>query len=138
SLSDGTRVLTKGLFWEIVEKLHAAGGTRPGLDISTFDSNPNAGFGFSAEKLKHLLDRLVLDAGVDLLFATRVIDADVDHGSKEVSGLVIQHIEGIRYVPAKACIDCTGDAEHSDLCGVAGREAGRDTEHIMPPTLCAL
>lgn len=138
SISDGHRVLTKGLFWEIVEKLHAAGGTRPGLDITTFDRNLNAGFGYSAEVLKRLLDKLVLDAGADLLFSTRVIDADVDKQSKKVRGVVIQHIEGIRYVPAKAFIDCTGEAMLSDLCGVKYREAGRDTQHIMPPTLCAL
>lgn len=138
SISDGQRVLTKGLFWEIVEKLHAAGGTRPGLDITTFDRNLHAGFGYSAEVLKRVLDQLVLESGADLLFSTRVIDADVDKPLKKVRGVVIQHIEGLRYVPAKAFIDCTGEAMLCDLCGVEYRQAGRDTQHIMPPTLCAL
>jgi hypothetical protein len=138
SISDGTRVLTKGLFWEIVTRLHAAGGTRPGLDLNAFDANRNAGIGFSAETLKRLLDRMVLDAGVDLLFETRVIDADADGESRTVRGVVIQHVEGLRYVPARAFIDCTGHAGLSHLCGVECREAGRDTEHIMPPTLCAV
>lgn len=138
SLSDGTRVLTRGLFWEIVSRLHAAGGTRDGLDLSTFDHNLGASVGFSPEVLKRVLDRMVLEAGADLLFGTKLIDADADPVGGTVRGVVVQHIEGLRYVPAKAFIDGTGDAVLADLCGAACREAGRDTPNIMPPTLCGL
>ena len=55
-----------------------------------------------------------------------------------IAGVIIQHVEGIRYVPAKTFIDATGDALLADRCGVPYREAGRDTPNIMPPTLCAV
>jgi hypothetical protein len=35
-------------------------------------------------------------------------------------------------------VDATGDAVLADLCGVACREAGRDTKRIMPATLTSL
>jgi len=41
-------------------------------------------------------------------------------------------------VGAKTFVDATGDAVLSNLCGVVCREAGRDTPHIMPATLCSL
>jgi hypothetical protein len=55
-----------------------------------------------------------------------------------VNGVVINNIEGHRYVRAKTFIDATGDAVLADLCGVPCREAGRDTQNIMPGTLCSL
>jgi ribulose 1,5-bisphosphate synthetase/thiazole synthase len=138
SLSDGIRVLTKGIFWETMTRLQAAGGLRPGIVLSTFDSRLGAGSGFQAEVLKRLLDEMCREAGVDLLFCTRLIDVDADADKKRVSGVVIHHIEGLRYVPAKAFIDATGDAVLAHAAGVECREAGRDTPGIMPPTLCAV
>ncbi len=138
SLSDGQRVLTRGLFWEIVLALRDAGGIRASVDLENFANRLGGGFGYSVEVLKRLLDRMVLDAGVDLLLCTRLIEADVDGPRKKVNGVVIHDIEGLRYVPAKAFIDATGDAVLSDLCGAPYREAGRDTPSIMPPTLCGL
>jgi hypothetical protein len=76
------------------------------------------------------------DAGVEVRFFTRVIDVDVTN--KTVNGIIINNIEGHRYVPAKMFIDATGDAVLTDLCGAACREAGRDTPNIMPPTLCSV
>jgi hypothetical protein len=81
---------------------------------------------------------MCLESGVDVLFATKVIDAEIDKDKKSVKGVVIQHIEGYNYVPAKCIIDATGDASLVNFCGVTSREAGKDTEHIMPPTLCGL
>ena len=91
---------------------------------------------FHPEGLKLLLDEMTQEAGVEVRFFTRVIDADVEGG--RVNGVVVQNVEGYSYVRAKAFIDCTGDAVLSELCGAEYREAGRDTEHIMPPTLTAL
>jgi len=138
SLSDGERVLPKGLFWEILTRLNEMGGLRAGTDLSTYDKKLAVGTGFSPEVLKRLLDRIVREAGVDLLFCTRLIAADADKQTGRVAGVVIHHIEGLRYVPAKTFIDATGDAVLADLCGVPCREAGRDTKHIMPPTLCGV
>jgi ribulose 1,5-bisphosphate synthetase/thiazole synthase len=136
-LSDGNQIITRGLFWEIVRHLRDAGGLRKGLDPDTLPPTLGCGFGYSAETLKRVLDSLVIDAGVDLLLTTRLIDVDVDRRTRKIAGVVIHHVEGVRYVAAKAFIDATGDAVLADLCGVKYREAGRDNPNIMPPTLCA-
>ncbi len=136
-LHDGQQLITRGLFWEIVRTLHGAGGLKNGVAPDTLASHHHRSATFSVETLKRVLDKLVLDAGVDLLLCTRVIDADADRKGRKLAGVVIQHVEGLRYVPAKAFIDATGDAVVANLCGVKCREAGRDTPNIMPPTLCA-
>jgi len=52
--------------------------------------------------------------------------------------VILNNIEGHRFIAAKAFIDCTGDAVLADLCGCDCREAGRDTLRIMPATLPSL
>ncbi len=51
---------------------------------------------------------------------------------------MINNIEGQRYVPAKTFIDATGVAVLAEPCGVECREAGVDTEQIIPASLCSL
>jgi len=138
SLSDGVRVLSRGLFWETLSRMQAAGGLEPNADLTTFDHRLGVNCGFAPEVLKRLLDQMCLEAGVDLLFGTRVIEADADAAAGLVRGVIIHHIEGLRYVPAKAFIDATGDAVLTHLCGAPCTEAGRDTPHIMPPTICGV
>ena len=138
SLSDGQRLLPQGLFLEILTALHAAGGTCPDLDLAALPTTFNAGVGFSGEVLKRVLDQMVQAAGVDLLLCTRVIDVDCDTSRRRIHGVVIQNVEGLRYVPAKTFVDGSGDAVLAALSGAPYREAGRDTPNIMPPTLCGL
>ena len=138
SLSDGIRVLSRGLFWETLTRLQAAGGIPASVDVNSFDKLLGVCVGFGPEVLKLLLDEMCEESGVDLLLCTRLIEADSDTASGRVRGVMIHHIEGIRYVPAKAFIDATGDAVLADLCGVPCREAGRDSKHIMAPTLCGM
>jgi len=85
---------------------------------------------------QRMADELVLDAGVEVRFFTRVVEAEIK--DKLVKGVVLSQVDGLRYVEARSFIDATGDAVLSDLCGVPCREAGRDSPHIMPATLTTL
>ncbi len=134
NMLDGNNMLVQGLFLEILTKMQEKNGLIP----ISWGSILHVSTGINAETLKIILDDLCLEAGVDILFSTRVIDADIDAEKKNVHGVIIQHIEGYNYVPAKGFIDATGDASLANYCGVSTREAGRDTENIMPPTLCGL
>jgi len=134
-LADGTRMIVGGLMGELAETMYARNFYKSGIDPSWWRSRLHGGFGFNGEGLKLLLDELCVQAGVEIRFFTRVIDAEVSGG--RVRGVVINNIEGHRYIEARAFIDATGDAVLSDLCGAAYREAGRDTNHIMAPTLCS-
>ncbi len=134
-LADGERMIVGGLMGELLETMYERGYYKPGIDPIWWRKKLHGGFGYRTEGLKLLLDELCVKAGVEIRFFTRVIDADVS-GSR-VNGVVINNVEGHRYIRARAFIDATGDAVLSDLCGAAYRQAGRDTEHIMAPTLCA-
>lgn len=134
-LADGERMLVGGLMREIIETMYERGQFKPGIDPATWRSRLHDGMGFNAEGLKLLLDELCVKAGVEIRFFTRLID--VDFTGTKINGVIINNIEGHRYVKARAFVDATGDAVLTNLCGAPCREAGRDTEHIMAPTLCS-
>lgn len=137
-MGNNVHTMVGGIVVEICEALYERGAIEPGKGPEQWQRTKH-GFGFDPEALKRLLDELCADAGVEVRFATRVVDADVERtdDSVSVTGVVLHSIEGFSYVPATAFIDATGDAMLADLCGAECREAGRDTEKIMPATLCA-
>jgi hypothetical protein len=137
-MGDGERMLVGGFMREVVETMYARKLLKPGIDPNTWRKNYHNWTPFQAEGYKLVLDELVTKASVEVRFFTRVIDADADLQVGKVSGVVLQNIEGYRFVQAKAFIDATGDAVLADLCGAACREAGRDTPAPMAATLCSL
>jgi ribulose 1,5-bisphosphate synthetase/thiazole synthase len=138
SISDGEKLTIGGLIKELADTLCRNHETSPEA-YEAFEKGKIVGsVGFRPEALKLLFDKLCKDAGVEVRFFTRVIDADVDRRKSRVNGVIASNVEGYRYIAAKTFIDCTGDAILSDLCGVKSRAAGKDTKNIMPPTLCAV
>ncbi|MBN2024261.1 MAG: FAD-dependent oxidoreductase [Pirellulales bacterium] len=139
-LGNGKEMLVGGLILEMVKRLCRGGQVEPGAR-GAFDKDENrylGGVGFNPEALKVLLDELCREAGVEVRFFTRAIDADVDPADRRVRGVVTNNVEGYRYLRGTTFIDGTGDAVLADLCGAKCRAAGRDTPDIMPPTLCAM
>lgn len=134
-LADGENMIVGGLMGELVETMYTRGYFKSNIDPGRWRRKLHCGFAFKGEGLKLLLDELCQSAGVELRFFTRVIDADTT--GKRVNGVVINNVEGHRYIKAKAFVDATGDAILSHLCGAAYRQAGRDTKNIMAPTLCS-
>lgn len=135
-MADGERMLVGGFMREVVEALYSRGFLRPDIDPDSWRKHFHVWTPFNAEGLKLLLDEFAIDAGVEVRFFTRVIDADAE--ASAVRGVVLHNIEGYTYVAARTFIDATGDAVLAHLCGVPCREAGRDTPGIMPATLCSL
>lgn len=68
------------------------------------------------EYLKVLLDDLCLEAGVQLLFHTQVVNT-VRDGDK-VTGIVVENKSGRQAFLGKIIIDCTGDGDVAALAGV--------------------
>ena len=137
-MADGVRSLVGGYMREVVETMFTRGFLKPDIDPDSWRKNYHSWTPFSPEGLKLILDEFTVAAGVEVRFFTRVIDADADASSGRVRGIVINNVEGTSYIKAKAFIDATGDAVLSHLCGAAYREAGRDTDRIMPATLASL
>lgn len=135
-MADGTRTLVGGFCRELIEAMHARGFLGPDVTPEFWRTHLNRWIPFQPEGLKRLLDEKAIEAGVELRFFTRVIDADVE--GRKVRGAIISNIEGYRYIRARTFIDATGDAVLADLCGVDCKVAGRDTPDIAPSTLCSL
>ena len=136
-LANGKEMLVGGIMREIVFKLYDRGFLSPREKPEIFTKKYMHWTPFQAEGYKLVLDELVEEAGVEVRFFTKVIDADAEPSHGFVNGLIIQNVEGLCFVKGRTFIDCTGDAILSDLCGVEYREAGKDTPRIMPATLCS-
>jgi hypothetical protein len=136
-LSNHEEVFVGGIYREIVEQLQRRGAIQPGVRALT-ESAFRQWIGYHPEGLKMVLDDSVMAAGIEVCFFTRLIDADVEAETKTVRGVVVSNVEGYRVIRAKRFIDATGDGILSHLCGVKCREAGKDTEGIMPATLASL
>lgn len=137
-LGDGRTMVVGGLFLELIENLCRENYVMPGASENYRKHKYIGAVGFNPEGLKILLDRLCRQAGVELRFVTRVVDADADPATGRVRGVITNCVEGFRYLRAPVFIDATGDATLSDLCGAKSRAAFRDTPDAMPPTLCAM
>lgn len=137
-MSDGERMIVGGLMREIVETLYEKGFLEPGFQPDDWEKTYSHWTPFNPEGLKLVLDEKAVDAGVEIRFFTKVIEADAAGEQGRINGVIINNIEGYSYIKAKTFIDATGDAVLSDLCGAAYRAAGRDTEKIMAATLASL
>lgn len=131
-MADGERPLVGGLMREIVETLYEQGELGPQVTPDFWRKNYHCWTPFRAEGLKRLLDDLAADAGVEVRLFTTVVEAEA--ADSAVQGVVIHNIEGLRYIRARAFVDCTGDGVLADLCGV---ECQTNPE-FMPATLCSL
>lgn len=137
-MANGEQMVVGGLMKEIVETMYKRGFIPTVLDPIRWRQKSHHWTPFDSEGLKLLLDELTVEAGVEVRYFTRVIDVDVEADSLAIRGVVLSNIEGYRYVQAKTFVDATGDAVLAELAGVKCYAAGRDTENIMPPTLCAI
>ena len=137
-MANGEEMVVGGLMREIIETLYARGFVPEAMDPQRWRMQFHHWSPFDAEGLKLLLDELCADAQVEVRFFTRVIDAQPGQAEGSLDGVVLSNVDGYRYVRAKAFVDATGDAVLAHLSGFTCYEAGKDTPHIMPPTLCAL
>lgn len=135
-VSDGERMLVGGFMKELLGQMWDEKAFGPHVTQEFLNKQLNRWVPFNPEHLKRVLDKFVVDAGVEVRFFTRVIDADVS--GNRVHGVMLANVEGMRFVPAKAFIDATGDAALASLAGAKCKVVLRDTETVAPSTLCSL
>lgn len=130
----------KGLFHEIITRLDARGGWRCAgrddpYDWRTAQNHAPAprphGWGgtYDAEKLKVVLDEMIVEAGVRPYFF--LVAASVLREGGRIVGVVVESKEGRRVITADVFIDATGDGDIATLAGVpcaAGREVDGGTQ----------
>ncbi len=115
--------LSRGIFLEIVDKLM-------GRDAYNFRPNQI----FREEYLKLILNRMTIEAGVDLLFHSYLIGAKAENN--RVISVSIANKSGISEVEADYFIDATGDGDLVSMAGFPCR-LGREKDGLCQPmTLC--
>lgn len=113
--------LSKGIFKEIVEELKAR------------NSRANDAL-FCEEDLKIVLNRMILNEKVDMLFHSYLFGAVKD--SDVIKAVKVANKSGIQEYEASFFIDATGDADLSVLCGCPTK-LGRESDNLCQPmTLC--
>lgn len=88
---------------------------------------------FDAEMLKVVLEDMVLEAGVDILYHTRLIDLDMDN--QGIKSIFIHNRGGIQEVKAKVFIDASGDGEMMKLAGVPFTQGRIEDNKSQPLTM---
>ncbi len=112
--------LSAGIFKEITERLKI--------------EDANEGYCFSEEKLKYILNEMVLEAGVQLLFHATL--AKVENVDGHINSAVFTTKCGDLKIEADYFVDCTGDAQLAFLAGCP-TTLGRPVDHLCQPmTLC--
>lgn len=112
--------LSRGIFKEICGKLQAMGALN--------------GLTFNEEYLKLILDNMLLEAGVDVLFHAALCDISANDGRLD-SVTVITKSGKITF-EGSIFIDCTGDADLAVMSGCP-YHLGRPTDSLCQPmTLC--
>ncbi len=119
-----------GIPAEIIDRLHRHSGAdavrewHPERFVATV---------FNFETMKYVLDRMAIEAGVDLLLYTYAVAAITENG--DVRGVVVENKSGRSAVLASVVIDCTGDADVAYHAGCE-YELGRLSDgQLQPMTL---
>lgn len=109
------RLVSKGLFEELLNRLDELGGLGP---TTIYRSRA-----FSAEILKLVLDRMVKENNVNVLFHSQLVDVKFE--DKMVTELLVASRVGIERFTADLFIDATGNADLTAFTGIdymMGRE----------------
>ena len=112
--------LSRGIFAEICEKLNEKGAM--------------SGISFHEEYLKIILDDMMEEAGVDVLFHATLCECDVRDGALQSVTVITK--SGKLTFTGKQFIDCTGDADLAVMSGCP-YHLGREADNLCQPmTLC--
>ena len=118
---DGERVeLSTGIFKEIHQRLEERHAMR--------------GESFLEEELKYILNEMVMEAGIDLLFHAYIFRAE--RCGDKIESIGVASKSGEVLISADYFIDATGDAQVAYLAGCP-TTLGREPDHLCQPmTLC--
>lgn len=129
-----------GIYREIVEDLAAAGGALNPEHMKKEKLSPHGWLGersylsygvpFDPNHMAALLDRKMIEAGVDVLFFTSFVSATIKGDA--IHGVVVMNKGGLAEFTADVVIDSTGDADVASRAGCAVTK-GREEDGLMAP-----
>ena len=122
TLSQQPRLVVGGIAKEVLSGLNALGAVS---DVQRFRGVFVA---FEPEALKRVYDELVIQSGVDVVFAGQVSGA-IREGGRVVEVSYLDH-GGAHRVRAKAFVDCTGEGDLAWLAGAATRYGNQGAANL--------
>lgn len=136
----GENMIIRGLFEEVVDRLVKHGGAiHPSLvhKGTTFTSWISVGHEhvtpFDPEILKVVMDQMLEEAGVRVLYHTTVVRPILDDNT--LRGVVVYSKSGFEEVRATIAVDCSGDADIACQCGVPTELGDQELRIIQPATM---
>lgn len=120
-VSDG-EIVNEGMFTELLDKLDAIGGLQKSRE--TFDE----------ECMKLVLNDMVCESGVTVLFHTVLCDAKLENNT--VKSITIANKNGLSELSAAAYIDASGDADIVRFAGLGYTIGRQEDGKAQPMTLC--
>ena len=112
--------LSAGIFKEMVERHRSIGGCSK--------------YGWQPELFKMMLDDMIVEAGVDILFHTRVVNVVMD--GRVLKSVLAASKSGTLEIRAKFFIDASGDGELMALSGCAYQLGRAEDNLCQPMTTC--
>lgn len=123
SLAEGHPIVVEGIAIQVFETLLEREGTQPGDGDELAPGFP--GQYTDPTMMIHVLDEMMREANVDVLFDTFAFDAIVEDGA--IAGIVVANKSGRQVIRADQVVDCTGDADVAAAAGVP-YEHGREED----------
>lgn len=101
-------IIIDGIPWEMVRRLEGMGGA--------FIEWPKCNVDFDVELYKLCIQRMVLEAGVDLYLHSTLVGCDM--AGRTIKSVIISNKNGFESLGARRFIDATGDGDLSFMAGV--------------------
>lgn len=138
--NDVTKQVVMGVFDELCRRTEAKGGAIHPSKVRGMCSHNSYYLGshecvtpYQSEILALVMDEMVTEAGVQVLFETRLADVLTD--GQKITHAVVLMKEGLAAIEAKCFIDCTGDADVAQRAGVPTWTGDKATGISQPTTL---
>lgn len=106
----------RGIGWEFILRLNEK-GYAPIPDMSVKAPHWHYGIRVNIPAAAHMMDLMLMEAGVDIYYSQPVVDVEVD--GSIVQSVIISTKAGLKRLRSKMFIDCSGDG---DLCAWAGAD----------------
>lgn len=136
----GENMIIRGLFSEIVDRMVQRGFAIHPAQVragTAFTSWITVGHDhvtpFEPEGLKLVLDDMLLEAGVKILYHTVFLESIVENDA--VTGIVVSSKKGIERIEGTVFIDCTGDGDVAQRSGVPFEMGNEELGLVQPATM---
>lgn len=133
----GEKMIIRGLFSEIVDRMVQRGFAIHPSQIragTAFTSWITVGHDhvtpFESEGLKLILDEMLMEAGVEVLYHTSFLEPVLENNA--VTEIVVSSKKGLERIRGKVFIDCSGDGDLAARSGVPF-EMGNEELNLMQP-----